>query len=114
LLACSLTKEKIVSDPQVPNEFVDGPDQEPLPETIEAAVKNAIAAKTPQRIELRPCPCGELSVTLMMDAAPNSKIGRATCGTCGTWGVDFLVPRSQDQNLVGMKAAEAWNEAPRG
>lgn len=111
-----------MSDKEAPNEFADNnefaddgvPDQ-PGPDAVADAVKQAIAAQqaTGQRINLAPCPCGERNVTVMLDIPQGSKVGRATCGTCGTWGVDFLVPRSQDQNLAGKKAAEAWNDAPR-
>jgi len=52
-------------------------------------------------------------VNLLIDLPQGSKVGRAGCSACGVWGVDFLAPRTQDQELVGKHAAKAWNEAPR-
>jgi len=40
-------------------------------------------------------------------AGQGTKVGRATCGSCGVWGVDFLAPRTQEQEPVGKAAAKA-------
>ena len=102
---------------EVSNKFED----EPRPEAVAAAVREALpdfetSATDPrvQQIPLLPCPCGSTEANLMLDVPQGQKVGRATCSLCGVWGVDFLVPRSQDQNLIGAAASKAWNEAPRG
>lgn len=105
---------------QDPNEFKDQPEVKtpaeetaPKPEAVHEAVKQAIAQSAVQQIKLEPCPCGTPNVNLLLDVAPNNKVGRASCGACGVWGVDFLAPRTKDNELIGKAAAKAWNEAPR-
>lgn len=107
-------------DTQDPNEFEEKPVQTPAEETapkpsaVHEAVKKALVPSTvSQKINLEPCPCGAVKVNLMVDVGQGTKIGRATCGACGVWGVDFLAPRTQDQELFGKAASKAWNEAPR-
>lgn len=89
----------------------------PEPSAVHAAVKEALVppANRPPvtQIPLAPCPCGNNETNLLLDVPQGQKVGRATCSICGIWGVDFLVPRSQDQELVGQAASKAWNEAPR-
>lgn len=85
----------------------------PQPDAVADAVKTALAEQGVTQIQLAPCPCGAVNVNLILDMAQGSKVGRASCGSCGIWGVDFLAPRTQDQELVGKAAAKAWNEAPR-
>lgn len=89
---------------------------EPEPSAVHAAVKEALIPEQPavQQIKLAPCPCSAGETNLMLDAPAGSKVGRASCSVCGVWGVDFLVPRSQSQELIATAAAKAWNEAPRG
>jgi len=89
------------------------PTAQPEPSAVHEGVKKAIAEQAAKQIQLAPCPCGSPESNLMLDVPQGSKIGRASCGACGVWGVDFLVPRVQDQELVGKYAAKAWNEAPR-
>lgn len=106
------------------NEFEDQPVQTPAEETapkptdtvdVSAAVKQALERQAPgvTQIQLAPCPCGTPNVNLLIDVPQGNKVGRGTCGSCGVWGIDFLVPRSQDKDLLGRAAAKAWNEAPR-
>lgn len=82
------------------------------PDAAAEAIQRALAGakRGPQ---LRPCACGATEFNLMIELPQSSKVGRATCGACGTWGIDFLAPRTQDQNLISSAAAKAWNEAPR-
>lgn len=97
-----------------PDEPVKTPAEETAPNVeLSDAVKEAIAKQGVTRIDLAPCPCGAQNVNLMLELDANSKIGRASCGSCGAWGIDFLAPRTQDKELVGRAAAKAWNEAPR-
>ena len=101
------------------NDFEDVPSQQeeaaPKPEAVAEAVREAIKQNPGAiQMELAPCPCGTPNVNLMIDLPQGAKVGRAGCGTCGVWGVDFLAPRTQDQDLLGKAAAKAWNEAPRG
>lgn len=85
------------------------------PSAVHEAVKAALDVTAPPKIELLPCACGAPEVNLVIDAPrQGEKVGRVSCSDCGAWGVDFLVPRTQDQELIGKKAAQAWNEAPRG
>lgn len=85
----------------------------PKPAALAEAVKVALAEQRVTQVQLAPCPCGTPNVNLILDMAQGSKVGRASCSACGIWGVDFLAPRTQDQDLVGKAAAKAWNEAPR-
>lgn len=85
----------------------------PQPAAVAEAVKAAITQQGVNQIKLEPCPCGVANVNLIIDIAQGGKVGRGTCGACGIWGVDFLAPRSQDQELIGKACAKAWNEAPR-
>lgn len=87
----------------------------PQPKKVDAAVKRALEKQAPgvQQIELQPCPCGTSAVNLLVDLPQGSKVGHGTCGSCGVWGVDFLAPRTNDQELIANAAAKAWNEAPR-
>jgi len=95
--------------PDAPTEQPAGQDAaEVAPEILEA-----LAKAQPNKVELRPCGCGAAEPNVMIDVPNGAKIGRVTCGTCGVWGVDFLAPRTQDQNVTGAAAAKAWNEAPR-
>lgn len=99
------------------NAEVQTPAEETAPKpdnpALQQAVSAALAKQGVTQIQLAPCPCGTPNVNLILDMAQNSKVGRASCGACGIWGVDFLAPRTQDQDLVGKAAAKAWNEAPR-
>ena len=81
---------------------------------IQEAVARALAEGKVTQVELAPCPCGVPGVNLLIDLPQGSKVGRAGCSACGVWGVDFLAPRTQNQELVGQAAGKAWNEAPRG
>jgi len=87
----------------------------PQPSEVPDAVKQALARQAPgvQQIVLASCPCGTANVNLLIDVPQGSKVGRATCGSCGIWGVDFLAPRTNDKDLFGKTASKAWNEAPR-
>jgi len=87
----------------------------PEPSKVSEAVKEALARQAPgvQQIVLAPCPCGTANVNLLIDLPQGTKVGRASCGACGVWGVDFLAPRTNDKDLLGKSAAKAWNEAPR-
>ena len=82
------------------------------PAAVAEAVKNALAMQAAQKIDMAPCPCGSLVENLMLSIG-QGQVGRATGGCCGIWGVDFLVPRTQDQEIIAKAAAKAWNEAPR-
>ncbi len=87
----------------------------PNTEAVHEAVHRALQRQAPGvvQIVLAPCPCGTANVNLLIDLPQGSKVGRAGCGACGVWGVDFLAPRSNDKELMGRAAAKAWNEAPR-
>jgi len=91
------------------------PEAMPNTEAVHEAVHRALAKQAPNVVQrnLEPCPCGTDNVNLLIDVAQGSKVGRATCGACGIWGVDFLAPRSQDKELMGRAATKVWNEAPR-
>lgn len=100
------------------NEFDEGvkSNQEeaaPVAAPVAEAVSRALAENNVTQVQLAPCPCGTPNVNLLIDLPQGSKVGRAGCSACGVWGVDFLAPRTQDQDLVGNAAAKAWNEAPR-
>jgi len=110
----------VSDDTQDPNEFEEKPVQTPAEETapepsaVHEAVKEALVQRpSVQRINLEPCPCGAVNVNLIVDVGQGTKVGRATCGACGIWGVDFLSPRTNDKELFGKAASKAWNEAPR-
>jgi hypothetical protein len=113
--------EKNVSENnEEPNDFKPDPaiktaaeETAPKPSEVHDAVRQALAQQGVKQIKLAPCPCGVTAVNLMIDIPQGNKIGRSTCGACGVWGVDFLAPRTQDQELIGTAAAKAWNEAPR-
>lgn len=108
------------------NEFAGDPAEETVktpaeetapaadPDAVSEAVARALAEQKVTQVQLAPCPCGTANVNLLIDLPQGSKVGRAGCSACGVWGVDFLAPRTQDQDLVGKAAAKAWNEAPRG
>lgn len=83
------------------------------PNKVAEAIAKALESQGPPRASLKGCPCGELQEPKINIDVSQDKVGRATCGGCGVWGVDFLVPRTQDQNLIGAAAAKAWNDAPR-
>jgi len=86
----------------------------PEPSEVHDAVKQALnVPQVTDQIMLEPCPCGTANVNLLIDVPQGSKVGRATCGACGIWGVDFLAPRSQDKEIMGRAATKVWNEAPR-
>ena len=93
--------------PEVPSEHVGAAEELP-PEVLDAIAK-AQAGKQ----ALSPCMCGAAEPNVVIEIPNGTKIGRATCGECGIWGVDFLAPRSQDQNVIGAAATKAWTEAPR-
>ena len=101
-----------IDQPEVPTASEEAA-PEPKPSQVHDAVRSALANEMAQHVVLSSCPCGSTNVNLMIDLPQGSKVGRATCGACGTWGVDFLAPRTQDQDLLGKVAAKAWNEAPR-
>jgi len=112
----TLLEKNVTENNEVSNEFEDVPAAEPEPAEVAAAVRQAIVEQQPAvtQTDLLPCVCSDGQTNLMIDVPNGQKIGRATCSVCGVWGVDFLVPRSQDQNLIGAAASKAWNEAPRG
>ena len=86
------------------------------PSEVHEAVKTAIAEQQPvvAQVQLALCPCSDGETNLMLDVPQGSKVGRASCSTCGVWGVDFLMPRTQDKDIISAAASKAWNEAPRG
>lgn len=102
---------------------VDHPDAGATPEApsqdaLNAAVQTALAQGAAKRVEIRPCMCGANApgtdpVDLTIRMEQNSKVGRVCCSGCGVWGVDFLVPLTNNQELIAQAATKAWNEAPR-
>ena len=115
----TLLEKNVSENGETANKFEEKPvktaaeETAPKPSEVADAVKQAIAQQGVRQIKLAPCPCGAVNVNLVLDIAQGGKIGRSTCGACGIWGVDFLAPRSKDQELIGNAAAKAWNEAPR-
>jgi hypothetical protein len=59
------------------------------------------------------CPCGEVPEQLILEVNQESKVGRASCGACGTWGVDFLRGVAREPEAILDKAQAAWDAAPR-
>ncbi len=113
---------------EVGNKFADDPaDQQdamvntpseetaPHPTAVADAVNEALQKQAPGKvaIQLNDCPCGSAG-DLMLDVPQGTKVGRASCSNCGVWGVDFLVPRTNNQEILAKAAGKAWNEAPRG
>lgn len=96
------------------DENVKSNQEEAAPTAVNEAVARALAESKVTQVQLAPCPCGTPNVNLLIDLPQGSKVGRAGCSACGVWGVDFLAPRTQDQEIVGHAAGKAWNEAPRG
>ena len=99
------------------NEFDEGVksnQEEAAPTAVSEAVQKALSENNITQVQLAPCPCGTPNVNLLIDLPQGSKVGRAGCSACGVWGVDFLAPRTQDQEILGSATAKAWNEAPRG
>ena len=101
---------------------VDHPDaapaEAPSQDQLNAAVQKALDQGAARRIEIAPCMCGANApgtppVDLTVRMQQGSQVARASCSGCGVWGVDFLVPQTNNQELVAVAAAKAWNEAPR-
>lgn len=61
----------------------------------------------------KPCPCGKVPEQLIIEIPQQGKLGRAVCGICGEWGVDFLRGMTQDPESILDKAQAAWDAAPR-
>ena len=119
---------------ETPNDFVQTPEEETAPQAkveshnqqggvtaaevngeqsnVQEAVQAALAKAGVKEVLIQPCICGETK-DLSIKVAQNSAVGRVTCAGCGIWGVDFLVPAVNDQDIVGRAATKAWNEAPR-
>jgi hypothetical protein len=102
------------SQPEVPIVPTPAEETAPAPAAVAEGVKEALKQKGMAQVMLQPCPCGVAGVNLILDLPERGKVGRATCSACGAWGIDFLAPRTKDQELIGVAAAKAWNEAPRG
>jgi hypothetical protein len=93
-----------------------------LAETIEHAAASAAGnaekrqpeamTEEPKRIYAQ-CPCGAIPEQLVLEVPQQGKIGRASCATCGTWGVEFLRGVSQEPEMILDKAHAAWDAAPR-
>ena len=98
------------ADPAEP----DAP-QEPEPSAVHKAVTDAIAqTQEENKVELSACPCMKHDpAEIVVESQQGTKVGHAICSHCGVWGVEFLIPRTQDQNVLARAAAKAWNDAPR-
>lgn len=81
--------------------------EEPLPQGT------ALPEAPPERV-YAPCPCGQVPEQLIIEIPQQGKIGRASCGTCGTWGVEFLRGVTSENEVILDKAQAAWDSAPRG
>ena len=86
---------------------------EAAPSDVHDAVKQAIADQQPQPVTLNPCPCGETPEGLYIEMPERGKYGRASGQCCAEWGVEFKNNFEADGNKTMLKAAKAWNEAPR-
>jgi hypothetical protein len=87
-----------------------------LSETIEQAAEAAASGakqEQPEKREFKACPCGVVPEQLLLEVPQQGKVGRATCGTCGVWGMDFLRGHTQDPEAILDKAHAAWDSAPR-
>lgn len=108
-------ERNVTENNEVQNAFENTPAVEPEPSEVHAAVVEELAKENPDmvRIEMAPCACGQPMEKLTLDTSGNNKVGRVVCGQCGIWGVEFLIPRTDQQEVVGKAATKAWNEAPR-
>lgn len=78
-----------------------------------AAGQGPLPVAEPKKRIFQPCPCGAVPEVLMLEVDRNAKVAHASCGTCGTWGVDFLRGLSQEPEDILDKAQLAWDAAPR-
>lgn len=67
----------------------------------------------PVKRVFKACPCGQVPERLLLEINRDSKVGRATCGTCGTWGLEFLRGHEEDPERILDKAQAAWDAGPR-
>lgn len=86
--------------------------EETIANAAAAAAKQGAVSEPKQRTYQR-CPCGVVPEQLMLEVDRNAKVARASCGTCGTWGVDFLRGLSTEPEQILDKAQLAWDAAPR-
>lgn len=98
------------------NNGADAPPATATPETkLPPAIvtgKGREEVKADKRIYL-PCPCGAIPEQLLLEVNQESKVGRVTCGNCGSWGVDFLRGHAREQEDILDKGQAAWDAAPR-
>ena len=88
------------------------PDAPPAPDATVIPPGRAEVKADTKRI-YQPCPCGAVPEQLVLEVNQESKVGRATCGNCGVWGVDFLRGLAREQEPILDKAQAAWDAAPR-
>lgn len=84
-----------------------------LPDDPSIADAAAAAIVEPEKRTYAPCPCGQVPEQLIIEIPQQGKIGRASCGTCGAWGIEFLRGVTQDNEVILDKAHAAWDSAPR-
>jgi len=73
----------------------------------------AVAPPAPPKRIFKACFCGAVPEGLILEMNKESKIGKATCGTCCTWGLDFLRGIEHDPEKIMDKAQAAWDAGPR-
>ncbi len=88
-----------------------------LPAAPVANAVNAAVNDTPppaeRTIELLHCPCGEQPGLLRIEmAGKGAKVGQARGSCCGGWAVEFI-NNTDDHEKSLVRAAVAWNSAPR-
>jgi hypothetical protein len=67
----------------------------------------------PEKIDLAPCPCGQVPADAIVEMGQRAKWGRVMGSCCGEWSVEFRNGYTDDAELTRRRAVEAWNEAPR-
>jgi len=71
------------------------------------------AAPKEVTLELLHCPCGEPPGNLRIEmAGAGAKVAQVRGSCCGSWAVEFI-NNTDDQERSLIKAAAAWNAAPR-
>jgi hypothetical protein len=68
-------------------------------------------SEAPERIPLKPCPCGKVPTNLFLEGDHMQKYRNATCD-CGDWSVEYRNDYA-DGDKARIKAERAWNEARR-
>jgi hypothetical protein len=82
-------------------------------EAVAAAVDPAAPPPAETKIDLLACPCGEPPGMLRIEmAGKGAKIGQVRGSCCGSWSVEFI-NNTDDGEKSLVKAAAAWNAAPR-